>query len=408
MTKTARQESYNDGQRCVVGSQTAQMLKLAHPWVLQDSYTRKWPAGRSGELVVLVDEDGRELGYALRDDDRIVARVVAARAVNIDRQWFVQRLQQAVALRRHCISLEETDALRLVNGEGDGLPGVTVDRYGDYLLVQFYCQGWQRFQAPLVAALRNVYAPVGIYLKRRPQDTRQAEKMADKAASRLVWGERAPLPLTVRENGLDFLVNLERGLNTGLFMDQRAHRVDLMARVAGKRVLNLFAYTGAFSVAAAAAGASRVTSVDVSANYLALARENFAINRLNPKRHRFIVADCFAALAEMAAAGECFDVVIMDPPSFSTTGKSRFTTSAGTARLVELALAVLSPGGLLVTSSNHQKVDVADYLKELRRGALNAAAQLRVIKLSSQGEDFPYPVTFPQGRYLKYVLAVKC
>jgi 23S rRNA (cytosine1962-C5)-methyltransferase len=145
----------------------------------------------------------------------------------------------------------------------------------------------------------------------------------------------------------------------------------------------------------------------VSTQYLDWARENFGLNRLNPKRHQFITGDCFEVLAQMGQQQQRFDVILMDPPSFSTTTKNRFTTSGGTARLVTLALDLLNSGGLLITSSNHQKVDLAEYLKELRRGALAAGCELRVVKTAGQSEDFPYPVTFPEGRYLKYVMAVK-
>lgn len=137
------------------------------------------------------------------------------------------------------------------------------------------------------------------------------------------------------------------------------------------------------------------------------ARENFGLNRLNPKRHQFIAGDCFAVMSDHIQQQQRYDVILMDPPSFSTTSKNRFTTSGGTSRLVTLALELLEPGGLLITSSNHQKVDLTDYLKELRRGALAAGCELRVIKTAAQGGDFPYPVTFPEGRYLKYVIAVK-
>jgi 23S rRNA (cytosine1962-C5)-methyltransferase len=138
-----------------------------------------------------------------------------------------------------------------------------------------------------------------------------------------------------------------------------------------------------------------------------IARANFSANRLNPKRHEFLVGDCLAVLDELSRQGARFDVILMDPPSFSTTSKSRFTTRGGTSDLVAAALKLLRDGGLLIASSNHQKVDLADYLKELRRGALQAGSSLQVTKLSGQPEDFPYPVTFPEGRYLKYAICVK-
>jgi len=283
-----------------------------------------------------------------------------------------------------------------------------VDRYGEYLLPQLYCSGWQN-HLPLVAkVLQDLLHPLGIYAKSRPQKTRELEAMGNtKKYGRLIAGTPGPQPLQVRENGLNFLVNLEEGLNTGLFLDQRRNRRDLMARARGKRLLNLFAHTAAFSVAAAAAGGKEVTSVDASPAYTEWAKANFGANRLNPKRHEFIVGDCMAVLHELASQGKSYDIILMDPPSFSTTSSSRFTTRGGTADLIAAALPLLPAGGLFIASSNHQKVDVADYLKELRRGALLAGSGLQVISLAGQPEDFPYPVTFPEGRYLKYAVCVK-
>jgi 23S rRNA (cytosine1962-C5)-methyltransferase len=395
--------------RWTVGPESVRMLELGHPWIIADSYTKRWPAGASGDLVELTDERGRFLATALLDPaDRIVARVLGRERLRLDRAWLMSRLRAGVDLRRAHGNLGDTTAYRLVNGEGDGLPGLTVDRYGDHLLVQLYAASWRPHLPEVVKALQELLHPAGIYEKARPQQTRELEAASDtKRYGRLLAGTPAPDPLEVRENGLNFLVSLERGLNTGLFLDQRANRRDLMARVSGKRVLNLFSYTCAFSVAAVAAGASQVTSVDASPAYTEWGRANFGANRLNPKRHEFIVGDCLAVLADLARQGKIHDVILMDPPSFSTTAKSRFTTRGGTADLVAAALPLLPDGGLLIASSNHQKVDVADYLKELRRGALQAGSGLRVISLAGQPEDFPYPVTFPEGRYLKYAVCVK-
>ncbi|GFO58212.1 SAM-dependent methyltransferase [Geomonas silvestris] len=393
----------------VVGSESVRMLELGHPWIIADAYTKKWPAGQAGDLIELTDPSGRFLATALLDPgERIVARVLARQRMTLDRGWIKTRLQAAIALRLNHAQLEETTAYRLVNAEGDGLPGFTVDRYGEYLMVQLYCGAWRRHLKLITQALQELLDPAGIYEKARPQKTRELEAESDsKKYGRLLAGSAAPEPLTVKENGLNFQVSLERGLNTGLFLDQRNNRRDLMARVAGKRVLNLFCYTGAFSVAAASAGASQVTSVDASPSYLDIARSNFSVNHMNPKRHEFLQGDCLAVLEELGRTKRVFDVIVMDPPSFSTTSKSRFTTRGGTSDLVAAALKLLKEGGLLITCSNHQKVDLADYLKELRRGALQAGHSLQVVQLFGQPEDFPYPVTFPEGRYLKYAISVK-
>jgi 23S rRNA (cytosine1962-C5)-methyltransferase len=393
----------------IVGPETVQMLELGHPWVIADSHTKRWPSGQPGQVVALTDSAGRFLATALLDPaDRIVARVLSRKRIRLDQSWITAQLKTAINLRSCHADLAETNAYRLVNAEGDGLPGLTVDRYGDFLMVQIYCAGWRPHLPLVTQALQELLSPTGIYEKGRPQKTRELEAASDnKRYGRLLIGKPAPQQLEVRENGLNFLVSLEQGLNTGLFLDQRRNRRDLMARVEGKRVLNLFAYTGAFSVAAAAAGASQVTNVDVSSGYTDWAKANFGINHLNPKRYEFLVGDCLSVLADLAVKKKHYDIILMDPPSFSTTGKSRFTTRGGTSDLVAAALPLLSDGGLLITSSNHQKLDLADYLKELRRGALKAGSDLRVISLAGQPEDFPYPVTFPEGRYLKYVISVK-
>lgn len=395
--------------RWTVGPETVRMLELGHPWVIADSHTRRWPAGQPGQVVELSDSQGRFLATALLDpEDRIVARVLERQPMCLERDWLARRLKAAIAIRHEHADLGDTDAYRLVNAEGDGLPGLTVDCYGDYLMIQLYCAAWRPHLDLLIEVLQESLAPQGIYEKVRPRKTRELEAVSDsKRYGRLLAGVAAPEKLLVRENGLAFLVSLEYGLNTGLFLDQRKNRRDLMGRVDNKRVLNLFAYTGAFSVAAAAAGASRVTSVDASSSYTEWARDNFGVNRLNAKRHDFIVGDCQKVLADLGRQGKEFDIVIMDPPSFSTTSRGSFNTRGGTSGLVAAALPLLAEGGLLIASSNHQKVTVEEYLKELRRGALQAGSDLRVISLAGQPEDFPYPVTFPEGRYLKYALCVK-
>ena len=385
------------------------MLKLGHPWIIADGHTKRWPTGQPGQVVELCDDSGHFLATALLDpQQRIVARVLTRERMQLDAAWLTKRVKSAIDLRHHHLQAGDTTAFRLVNGEGDGLPGLTVDRYGDYLMVQLYCNGWRPHLKLITAVLQELLAPTGIYEKARPQNTRELEAASEsKRYGRLLAGAPAPRQLEVRENGLLFLVSLENGLNTGLFLDQRANRRDLMKRAPGKRVLNLFAYTGAFSVAAAAAGAARVTGVDASPAYTEWARANFAVNHLSPERHEFIVGDCLEVLADLARRKQRYDIILMDPPSFSTTAKSRFTTRGGTSDLVATSLPLLSGDGLLIASSNHQKVDLADYLKELRRGALQAGSGLSVISLAGQPEDFPYPVTFPEGRYLKYAVCAR-
>ncbi len=393
--------------KCQVGPETKRVLLQGHPWVIADRYTRQWPKVTNGELVMLVDDQWQSLSVAICDpDNRIVARRLPGNPVRVNSPWLEEQFQGCLALRRHAL-LGDSTCYRLVNGEGDGLPGVTVDRYGDYLMLQLYTTAWEGYRSELVAALEKVFKPAGIYLKYRPQQTRKLEAQnKSRQVNELLAGVPAPDLYQVKEDGLYYQVNLHRGLHTGLFPDQRRNRRELMQRVAGMQVLNLFAFTGAFSVAAAAAGAGRVTSVDVSEKYLNIARKNFSANQIDPHQHEFIVNDVFAELTKMQTDGRLFDCILFDPPSFSTTKKSRFSTQGGTADLVSAALPLLAVRGLLVGSSNHQKVFLEDYMKELRRGTADGN-RLRTIFTGGQPEDFPCDVGFPEGRYLKFVINVK-
>lgn len=394
--------------QCQVGAETKRMLLLGHPWVIVDRFTKQWQKTSCGEVIALVDEHRQVLGTALSDPtNRIVARVLTGQPPQITRPWLEEKLHAAEKLREHA-GLNETDCYRLVHGEADGLPGLTIDRYADFLMLQFYTAAWEPHLEVLVSAIAGVFAPAGIYLKYRPQHTRKLEaKGKGTTQNPCLYGKKAPNPLFVKENGLAFGVCLQTGLHTGLFPDQRRNRREVMAHSAGREVLNLFAFTGAFSVAAAAAGARRVTSVDVSEKYLSLAQDNFRYNDMDPERHEWMVADVFTQLATMQQQNRRFDMVIFDPPSFSTTKKSRFATQGGTAQLVTAALNLLRPNGLMISSSNHQKVSLVDYLKELRRGALGAGSSLKTLFVGGEPEDFPADVCFPEGRYLKFVISVK-
>jgi 23S rRNA (cytosine1962-C5)-methyltransferase len=394
--------------RCTIGSETVRMLNLGHPWVIADRFTSRWPKADCGSLVELVSEKGDSLGTALCDPGaRIVARRLSAEVILLDHRWLTTKLEQA-RQSRNWLDFGDTNVARLVNAEGDGLPGLTVDRYGDFLMVQYYTSAWEKHLEPLATALQEVYAPVGVYCKYRPQETRKLAAGKEDKPPRgwLLVGDPAPQDLTVRENGLLYRIDLVKDLHTGLFHDQRQNRLEFRRQAAGCQVLNLFAYTGAFSVDAAAGGAVQVTSVDASGRYLEWARENFRLNGIAPEDHEFVTGDCFVELDRLAKAGRCFDLVFVDPPSFSTTRKSRFTTSGGTAELVQKVLRLISPGGLMVTSSNLQKMPLEGYLKELRKGSLAVGRQLQVVNVSGQADDFPFTASFPEGNYLKYVVSV--
>jgi 23S rRNA (cytosine1962-C5)-methyltransferase len=231
---------------CTIGSETVRMLNLGHPWVISDRFTSNWPKTACGSLVELVSEKGDSLGTALCDPgSRIVARRLSSSVVQLDAQWLTKMFKQA-QVSRSWLDFGDTNVARLVNAEGDSLPGLTVDRYDDYLMVQYYTSAWEKHLEALSSALQEVYSPVGIYCKYRPQETRKLASGKENRSPQgwLLAGDLAPQDLTVRENGLNYRIDLVKDLHTGLFHDQRQNRLDFRRQAAGCQVLNLFAYTG--------------------------------------------------------------------------------------------------------------------------------------------------------------------
>jgi 23S rRNA (cytosine1962-C5)-methyltransferase len=303
-------------------------------------------------------------------------------------------MREAADLRYAIARAGDTTALRLVNGAGDGLPGVSVDLYGEHLVVSLFGDEGGEHGAPpreevLDAASR--LGAKGVYLKVRPKhasvivDPRRDE-FAPGAAVR---GESAPDDFTVLELGLPFKVRLGEGLSTGIFLDQRENRRRVRELAAGARVLNLFAYTGAFTVAAVAGGARESTTVDVSRSAIAWARENLDAVSADRAAHVALEADVFPWLKAAAQSGRRFDLILLDPPSFATTKKSRFSAASDFGALAALAFRVLAPGGRLLACTNHRGIARARFRRHLHEAAREAGFRV------AQMKDLPDPVDFP-------------
>jgi len=284
----------------------------------------------------------------------------------------------------------ESDVYRLVNDEADGLPGVTVDRYGDFAVLHVSSADAERRVEELAKNLLELGAR-GVYLKvRRRSDARRAASSF--APEEPIAGEAAPERLVVTECGMRVVVELGRGQSTGLFVDQRENRRRVREGSAGARVLNLFSYTSSFGVAAALGGATEVVSVDTAAPALARARENFEENALDPARHRFERADALDYLARAGRRGERFDVIVLDPPSFSSSaGGGAFTVEKSYGAAARLALSVLSPGGRLFAVTNHRKTSLGRLRKTLRQAALDAKVEIAGLR------DLPSALDCPDG-----------
>lgn len=303
---------------------------------------------------------------------------------------FDRLLREAAEKRYGIAKLPKTNAFRLLNGAGDDLPGFTIDVYGDYLVVSLTDESAQPMLDAVLDAAHGLGAR-GVYKKIRPKhasiivDSRRDEF----APSHAVRGESAPESFQIQEHGLFYEVRLGDGLSTGIFLDQRENRRRVREFSENKRVLNCFAYTGAFSVAAAAGGARETLSVDISQRSLAWARRNLDAIHANPAQHKIIEADVFGWMKFAAREHEQFDLIILDPPSFSTTKTTRFSAESDYRSLATLAIGLLGENGRLLASTNHRGIVRAKFrrfLHEAARASKRALVQMK---------DMPDPIDFP-------------
>jgi 23S rRNA (cytosine1962-C5)-methyltransferase len=386
-------------------------LAQGHPWVYRTHVPPevRLPAGSWVRVRC-----GTWAGYGLWDASGPIAlRIFSQRQVP-DARWLRERVRAAWELR---LPLREAGitAYRWLFGEGDGLPGLTVDLYGAFAVVQTSMDGAAVLLDWLVDALCTLAPVRGILLKghgpeigdreeaalRPPLDARPSTPARHVS---VIWGEAPPRDLVVVEHGLTFYADLYVGQKTGLFLDQRENRHFIEGVSAGRTVLNCFAYTGGFALYALRGGASEVVSADIGRGLAEAAAANIALNGLDAARHTFVVGDCFDLLARYAGEGRRFDLVILDPPSFARSQRSRYAALRAYTRLNTLAMRCVAPGGLLATASCTSQVGPEAFKEMLAVAAANAGRLLQIVHEAGQPLDHPVPAHFPEGRYLKFVV----
>lgn len=380
----------------------ARHLRAGHPWVFRKAVDRA-PKGLAAGAIVDVTEGGRFVARGYYDPHSAISVRILTRepAEAIDAAFWRRRVARAVALRRELV--HGTNALRLVHGESDALPGVVADRYDRFAVLKLYSAGLTPHRDAIVEALRvEVEGLAGIY--GRDEIPRDDLDDADAGApqGRVLWGAEPPERIAYDEHGMQVLVDVRRGQKTGHFLDQRENRRRVRGLAAGRpEALNLFSYTGGFSVAAALGGARHVVSVDVDRDAIALARENFRANGLDPADHAFASEDAFELLALYKREGRRFDLVVCDPPAFAKSQKAVDAALAGYASLNRAALAVLAPGGLLVTASCSARVSAEQFTEAVKEAAYKAKVELQLVEETRQPPDHPVSLQFKEGRYLK-------
>jgi 23S rRNA (cytosine1962-C5)-methyltransferase len=383
----------------------ARHLRAGHPWVFRRA-VEKAPGRLPPGAIVDVTEDGRFVARGYYDPHSAISVRILTRepAEAVDAAFWRRRVARAVALRRELVS--GTDAYRLVHGEGDGLPGVIVDRYERFAVLKLYSAGLTPHRADVVEAIRaEVPGLAGVYgrdeIPRDDDDEGQGDSEAP-AQGRVLWGAEPPERIRVDEHGMKLLVDVRRGQKTGTFLDQRENRRLVRELARGRaEALNLFGYTGGFSVAAALGGARHVVTVDQDRDAIALARDNFRENGLDAADHAFASEDCFELLARYKKEGRRFDLVVCDPPAFAKSQRAVEGALAGYASLNRAALAVLAPGGLLVTASCSARVSAEQFSDAVKEAAYKAKVDLALVAETRQPADHPVSLQFREGRYLK-------
>ena len=370
-----------------------------HPWVFSGAIADIKGPFQDGDIVDVVSAEGEFLarGY-LNTRSQITVRLLTWQRERIDTAFWRRRLERAIGARRGLFRRDDLDAFRLVNAESDGIPGLVVDRYADYLVVQFLTLGVERWKEEFTGLLRELLSPLGIY-ERSDVDVRRKEGL--QPVRGLLWGQEPPDLLPVREYGLSFWVDVKRGHKTGFYLDQRENRRRIAAFSPGAEVLNCFAYTGAFGIHALAGGAKRVVHVEASAEALELARANVELNGFPVNPEDFVEGDAFEVLRAFRDEGRRFDLIVLDPPKFARSKDQVSDAVRGYKDINLLAMQLLRPGGVLFTFSCSGLVPPELFQKAVFWASLDAGRDAQVIARLSQPSDHPFSLSFPEGEYLK-------
>ena len=381
-------------------------LRRRHPWLFSGAIEKLSGKPGAGDTVEIRDASGKPLGRAAYSPkSQIRARMWSFDAnEEVDAAFFRRRIQRALALREALPARRHTNALRLVHGESDGLPGLIVDRYADVLVAQFLAAGVERWRDPILDTLSELTAAEAIF-ERSDAEVRKLEALPARVG--FARGNRNASRCPIVEYGLNFHVDVEQGQKTGFFLDQRENRQRVRELAAGREVLDGFCYTGGFSIAALAGGARRITAIESSAPALEVARENLAANPFDAARVHFVHGDVFAQLRTLRDRAAQFQMVVLDPPKFAPSAAQVKNAARAYKDINLLALKLLAPGGLLATFSCSGGVSAELFQSIVAGAALDAGADAKIVERFGAAADHPVALEFPEGEYLKGLLVVK-
>src|SRR3954465_12389525 len=381
-------------------------LRRHHPWIFSGAVEKVAGSPGAGDTVEVKDTSGKLWARAAYSPkSQIRARVwTFDPAQEVDAAFFRNRIMRALALREGLPAAKVGNALRLIHGESDGLPGLIVDRYADVLVAQFLSAGVERWREPILDALSELTAAEAIF-ERSDAEVRKLEALPPRVG--FARGNRNASRCPIVEYGLNFRGDVEQGQKTGFFLDQRENRQRVRELAAGREVLDGFCYTGGFSIAALAGGARKITAIESSAPALEVARENLAANPFDAAKMQFVQGDVFAQLRTLRDRAAQFQMVILDPPKFAPTAAQVKNAARAYKDINLLAFKLLAPGGLLATFSCSGGV-TAELFQSIGAGAaLDAGADAKIVERFGAAADHPVALEFPEGEYLKGLLLVK-
>jgi len=380
-------------------------LKRRHPWIFSGAVEKA--GGKPGETLQVRDSSGQPLALAAYSpNSQIRARVWTFDAAqSVDRGFFAKRLKQAISLRDHLPVSKHTNAMRLVHGESDGLPGLVVDRYADVLVAQFLSAGVERWREEILDLLVELSGCEAVF-ERSDAEVRKLEGLEPRTG--FARGNRNASRCPIIEHGLNFRVDVEQGQKTGFFLDQRENRQRVRALAAGREVLDGFCYTGGFAIAALAGGAKHITALESSADAIQIAQENLAANPLAAGGIEFVQADVFKHLRLLRDKGGAkYDLIVLDPPKLAPTAAHARNAARAYKDVNLLAFKLLAPGGLLATFSCSGGVSAELFQSIVAGAALDAGADAKIIERFGAAADHPVALEFPEGEYLKGLLLLK-
>lgn len=377
-------------------------LRGGHPWLFENAIVKESHQGKAGDLAVIFDKKRRFLAIGLYDPDSVIrVRVIRAlKPATIDQAFFAKKLDAAHQRRAPLRDSDHTNGYRILHGENDGMPGITIDRYAETAVIKLYTPAWIPHLNQILLALEKTFHARSVILRLSKNLQKNEIGLQD---GMLLIGEEIVPPLIFQENGLRFEVDPINGQKTGFFLDQRENRARVERLAAGKRILNAFAYTGGFSVYAARGGAREVISLDASAFATEAAERNFALN-FTENIHHSITGDAFKVMGKMKKEGQLFDMVILDPPSFAHKKSQVVGAVKAYKKLTRLGLDILAPRGTLVQASCSSRVDTELFFNAVHLAARQAGRPLNEIERSSHALD--HPIGFREGEYLKCLFAV--